>query len=169
MIYLFDLDGTLREPLSGSKFAQHPKDYKVIEGVYEQLDKVAWPEARLWGVSNQGGVAAGHKNLDDCFKEMAYTLQLIPALEGVAFCPDYDGRKLCVLNSRNVYAWNDSSSFYPDLIGSYRKPGTGMLEFVMRSLGSRDAVMVGDKPEDEQAAIAAGVGFVSAESWRSGV
>jgi D-glycero-D-manno-heptose 1,7-bisphosphate phosphatase len=123
----------------------------------------------LWGVSNQGGVAAGHKSLDSCFEEMAYTLQIFSQLEGISFCPDYEGRKLWGVNFRNICARYDQSDFYPDLIGTYRKPGPGMLEFVVRSLGPQDAVMVGDRPEDEAAAAAAGIGFIPAKSWRSGV
>jgi D-glycero-D-manno-heptose 1,7-bisphosphate phosphatase len=123
----------------------------------------------LWGVSNQGGVAAGHKSLDSCFGEMIYTLQIFPQLEGICFCPDYEERELQVVYARNAYVCYNQSNFYSDLLGSYRKPGPGMLEFVMRSLGSRDAVMIGDRIEDEQAAVGAKITFISAESWRSGV
>lgn len=172
MLYLLDLDGTLREPLSGHEFAQHPKDYKIIDGVYEAIDRVGeWPDNRFWGVSNQGGVAAGRKTLDDCFAEMVYTLQLAPFLETIVFCPDYEGAVLWVVSARNARA-RDQSDFYPGLAGAYRKPGAGALKFATRSTGfdgfEHDVVMVGDRPEDEEAAAAAGVNFISAESWRSG-
>jgi histidinol phosphatase-like enzyme len=143
-----------------------------MDGVYKALENAGeWPQNRFYGISNQGGVAANHKRLTDCFEEMFYTLKLVPALEAIAFCPDYEGQKLWVAHSRNLYTWHEVSNFYPDLIGTYRKPGAGMLNFAMWSCGFEpsEAVMIGDSSEDEEAAVAAGVSFLSADSWRSGV
>ncbi len=80
-LLLLDLDGTCREPASGEKFIQHPLDQRVIFGA----DKgVAHAHKQGWtiiAISNQGGVAAGHKLLEDAIAESHYTL-----------CPDFEGK-----------------------------------------------------------------------------
>lgn len=36
-ILFVDCDGTIREPLSGAKFIQHPHDQKIIKGATEAI------------------------------------------------------------------------------------------------------------------------------------
>lgn len=55
------------------------------------------------------------------------------------------------------------------LVGqNFRKPGAGMIiaAQAMQMLFVESVVFVGDRPEDEQAAIAAGVSFEWADEWR---
>lgn len=167
MIYFLDIDGTLRETLSGSEFARHPHDYKVMDGVLGAIARIRDSD-RIIAVSNQAGVEAGHKSLDFCLEEMVWTLTLLPRIEAILFCPDLAGTQLWVVYGRNVYIKHDKSP-YGDLLGTYRKPQAGMLEFVMRALDSREAVMIGNRPEDEGAATSAGIAFIPAESWRLGI
>ena len=49
------MDGTLREPLSGQQYFQHPKDQRIIEGAQVAIGayKDDWIIA---GITNQGGV-----------------------------------------------------------------------------------------------------------------
>ena len=160
-LLLLDLDGTIREPLSGAKFINHPRDQKIIAGADKAIShyhKCGW---LLLGISNQGGVAAGHKTLEDCILEQTYTLELFPEIHKIYFCPDYEGQQMgCVY--RNHY-----NLLSPDGYSSFRKPGAGMLEYAVKTHEADQSWFIGDRPEDEQAAEAAGVDFLHAETWRN--
>jgi D-glycero-D-manno-heptose 1,7-bisphosphate phosphatase len=67
-LLLIDMDGTLRELLSGQQYFPNPKDQRIIEGAQIAIRayKDDWIIA---GITNQGGVAAGHKSMQDCIKE----------------------------------------------------------------------------------------------------
>jgi phosphoglycolate phosphatase-like HAD superfamily hydrolase len=38
----------------------------------------------------------------------------------------------------------------------------------MEDYRDSDAIMIGDRPEDQQAAAAAGIAFIDAQAWRTG-
>lgn len=159
-LLLLDLDGTIREPVSGQKFIQHPRDQRVIEGADKAIVHYHGHGWLPIGISNQGGVAAGHKSLEDCVQEQFYTLELFPQLHKIYFCPDYEGKQLgcCYRNHYNV--------LFPSGYPSFRKPGAGMLEYAIQTHDSEECWYVGDRPEDEAAAVAASVNFVWANIWR---
>lgn len=164
-ILFLDCDGTIREPASGAKFITSFTDQKIIAGAARAID--SYPQDWLiTGITNQGGVAAGHKSLDDCIKEQQYTLSLLPRMHSIFFCPDYEGNSCYRVDQFGIireyfrdYAVVDYSSF--------RKPGAGMLELGM-DLMDTDAhhcLMIGDRDEDKAAAEAANIPFGWAEDW----
>lgn len=158
---LLDLDGTLREPLSGQQYFQHPQDQRLIAGVEVAIG--TYPADWLMvGITNQGGVAAGHKTIQQCIQEQQYTLQLLPQLKEIYFCPDFQGRKCFRVTRHNVH--NHSKSKWS---GHYRKPGAGMLQLAIARHQELPAncLYVGDRPEDEQAARRANVAFQWAWEW----
>jgi len=165
-ILFLDMDGTIRRPKSGEKFIQSPKDQEPIPGAEEAIAKYASEGYIIVGVTNQGGVAAEHKSLDDCIKEQQETLKLFPQIHSILFCPDFEGRKLHRCYRQTAFECSDK---YPDLIGTYRKPGKGMITHVLTSneADPSECLMVGDRSEDREAAEAAGVSFIEAEKWRS--
>ena len=59
MLLLLDIDGTVCETLSGERFGKHPKDYKLMPGVLQALEKLP-PLTKVIGISNQGGVDYGY-------------------------------------------------------------------------------------------------------------
>lgn len=161
-LVILDKDGTLVEPASGSKFTQFPEDQRLLSGVAERIADHKAVGDVLVIASNQGGVAAGHKSLRDAVAEMRYCLKLLPDIESALFCPDFDGNQCWYVDRDRDYQiemlqWQ----------GRMRKPGDGM---VQQALGSHpdteEILFVGDRPEDEQAAQAAGVAFVWADEWR---
>ena len=183
-LLLLDKDGTLVETVSGAKFVNEPKDQKFLPGVAEAIAKYAADKWHIAIVSNQGGVAAGHKTIESTIQEMAYCLKLIHDASGTSdpefgfFCPDMEG-----LTCFEVH-WAMSESFERKidwgkvhenadchcLRGQFRKPSPGML-LAVKELYSADAsdriLMVGDRTEDEDAAFAAKTEFMWAEDWRS--
>jgi D-glycero-D-manno-heptose 1,7-bisphosphate phosphatase len=142
--------------------------------------------------SNQGGVSAGFKTLDQASSEMSYCLHLLESqdisIKTGLFCPDFDGNQCRVVN------WGESFDYIADslvgcknedLIGTFRKPSPGMLKaiasfFEMPKTKTKDANpfatelkiedcwMIGDRDEDRLAAEAAGFSFLDAEEWRKG-
>jgi D-glycero-D-manno-heptose 1,7-bisphosphate phosphatase len=87
-LLLLDCDGTIREPASGGKFIQHPSDQRIIKGADQALAHYHKNEWQIVGITNQGGVAAGHKTIEDAIEEQLITLELFPEIEGIFFCPD---------------------------------------------------------------------------------
>lgn len=176
-LLLLDKDGTLITPASGEKFVQTPWDQKPLEGV---TGGIAAARAAGWGIaicSNQGGISAGYKSLENTFLEMRFCLELFPNISEAYFCPaNYGdiGRECwrcwgnCQEDERikyNQFASELSWSQYGK--ADYRKPGPGML-LLAQSIQNADMVLyVGDRPEDENAAKNASIPFLSAEEWRS--
>ena len=160
-LLLIDMDGTLREPLSGQQYFQHPKDQRIIEGapIAIRAYKDDWI---IVGITNQGGVAAGHKSMQECIQEQQYTLELFPELREIYFCPDFEGKKCFRVTGYNVYNYSKTN-----WSGHYRKPRSGMLQLAMvrHKHSPQNSLYVGDRSEDEQVAQRAGVSFQWAWDW----
>lgn len=171
-LLLVDCDGTIRESASGNKFIQYPKDQQIIDGAGSAL---AYYQNQGWtivGISNQGGVQAGHKSVKDCLEEQQYTLELCPQIAAIIFCPDYEGETIVDIVRPMALAFNpdfDHKQTHEQLKGTYRKPNPGMLLLAMAWLGvdKADCLYVGDMQDDQSAAAAAGINFRWASYWRN--
>lgn len=156
-----DLDGTIREPLSGKRYFQDFQDQQIIPGAEVAIGayKDNWIIA---GITNQGGVAAGYKTIIECVREQQYTLELFPELREIYFCPDFEGKKCFRVARHNVY--NHSKTKWS---GYYRKPKAGMLHLAMlrHKHTPENTIYVGDRPEDEAAGRSAGVKFQWGTDW----
>lgn len=165
-ILFVDIDGTPSETISGHSFKQHPQDVKVMEGADKALAHFHNSGWTVIGISNQGGIAKGFKSRQATIQEMQFTMQLLPELIAVYFCPDFEGQecwRVLQLSASEVGAER------LELIGQYRKPEAGMIKFNFRAYYPnviKDAWMVGDRLEDEQCAINAGINFCPAQVWR---
>lgn len=164
-LLLLDKDGTLVRPKSGGEFVQSPEDQELLPGVEGAIADYVADGYTLVIVSNQGGVAAGHKTLESAIAEMRYCMELLPEISGALFCPDFEGEECWLLLD------NEGRECITSNRQNFRKPHPGMLNLAIRnwfgiSADKSEALMVGDRPEDEQAAIAAGVRFVWADEWR---
>ena len=160
-LLLLDLDGTLREPLSGKPYFQHPQDQQLVTGA--DLAIRSYPaDWTIVGITNQGGVAAGYKSMQQCIQEQQYTLQLIPQLKEIYFCPDFEGRKCFRVTRHNAHNHSLTKWFR-----QYRKPNPGMLKLAMvrHNQLPENCLYVGDRPEDEQAAQRAGIAFQWTWAW----
>lgn len=166
-LLLLDKDGTIVFPASGEKFVQSPDDQQLLPGVAEAIDRYANEGWTMAIASNQGGVAAGHKTLEEAFCEMQFCLKLLGGhcTWRVYFCPDFEGKTCFAGDWRGFenYSWLIAQR-------GYRKPNPGMIQAAMLECQITDpqsVLFVGDRPEDEQAAIAAGVPFMWADAWRN--
>jgi D-glycero-D-manno-heptose 1,7-bisphosphate phosphatase len=169
MLIILDKDGTLVKPKSRNTFVQHPTDQRLLAGVAERIAELKAIGAVLVIASNQGGVSAGHKNHEDAAAEMRYCLELLPDISEAWYCTDFGGEVAFIVQGQAPAIHVSELDDYQHLVGSFRKPSPGLLLGAMRRYGAKEVVMVGDRPEDAQAAVSAGVTFVDAEAWRSGV
>lgn len=157
-ILFLDCDGTIREPLSGAKFISHPRDQQIIPRADKAL---AHYHKRGWvivGISNQGGVGAGHKSLEAAIAEQEYTLGLFPEMTAIYFCPDFEGKRCIVVGHRSVehflastdadrLKWQNPELWQHRPPGaiisglengfSFRKPGSGMLSKAIEDFSGR--------------------------------
>ena len=162
-ILFLDCDGTIREPKSGAKFISAPEDQKIIKGADKAIANYAALGYTIIGVSNQGGVGAGHKSLSDCIAEQAETLKLLPQIQAIYFCPDFEGNNCWYVSPDRNFQIRSSK-----LRGKFRKPDAGMVVYALwckPEVELSNCLMVGDRFEDEAAAAAAGVQFLWAADW----
>ncbi len=171
-LLLLDCDGTIREPLSGNEFMQHSRDQKIIEGADKAIAYFASDNWQIYGYSNQGGVAAGQKSLEDTIAEQQYTLTLFPEITAIFFCPDYEGNLLYKADRREAIKYERDTYLLPygrvKAFDSFRKPARGGIDFIVCWLNQsfEKILYIGDRPEDEQAAEAAAIKFQWASKWR---
>lgn len=121
-------------------------------------------------------IIVGIASLDMTFyinqTELRCTLQSIPQMQGIYLCPEPQGKQCLYVTQSSPYPYHlhrQRIARELDLIGKFRKPNPGLLIMASRHL-LKDAaariLYVGDRPEDEQTAKAAGIEFEWAENWR---
>jgi D-glycero-D-manno-heptose 1,7-bisphosphate phosphatase len=167
----FDIDGTLTGTISGETFKKHSEDVAVLPGVKEAI---AWYKAHDWqfiGISNQGGVGAGHKSIESAISEMQFTIKLIPELSAIYFCPDFDGLicwRVSSYESVKISDHNEDNSFFLKEEFRYRKPGSGMIYQATFdcTIDKSESWYIGDRPEDEACARNADINFMWADTFR---
>lgn len=104
-ILFLDLDGTVRKTKSGFHSINDPYDQELIPGVENAIARYKGWE--IFGITNQGGVGAGFKTLNDCILEQAETMRLLPWIQSVCFCPD-DGKTMYMVKSCTHKVTKDS-------------------------------------------------------------
>lgn len=149
-LIIFDVDGTLTETRSGKPFRENAADWHWIAGRLFRLADLDGAGVKLAIATNQGGVAFGLLDPDETraeLKRMAEEAHIVY----IAMCFSHPKAKL------DEYR-EDSPR---------RKPGPGMLLEIIASSGEQkaDILYVGDRPEDEGAAQAAGVAFMWAADF----
>lgn len=169
-ILFLDMDNTVRRTKSGATFINDPYDQELIPGVEEAIAR--YQDWIIIGITNQGGVKAGFKTLENCIQEQIITLKLIPEMQRIYFCPD-DGRTCWLVHNENSYGKIEADGRYAYLRGkNFRKPSPGMIDaaFANRNQNYRkyEFLFVGDRPEDQQCAANANIPFMWAEDWRNG-
>lgn len=156
---IVDLDGTIRKSKAGNRFIDGPDDVELYPGVIEKLAKYVELGYRIFGVTNQGGIAFGHKSELQVTDEVNATLELFG--EDNPFC----GVMVATSHPQGTVEPHCHRSFY-------RKPYYGALvefERVARANGEvidwDKSIVVGDRWDDRDMAKAAEVAFVWAWSF----
>lgn len=156
-----DIDGTIRWGKNElGRFVNTADDVRVFDEVPDLLrgyKSLGW---RIVGVSNQGGISLGYMSEQTCVEAMNETYrQTRNAFDRIGFCPHHP------------------DALYPEMARCWcRKPKPGLVIETALGLAEQTGeiyppylgLFVGDRPEDELCAEAAGLPFVSAEVWRTG-
>jgi D-glycero-D-manno-heptose 1,7-bisphosphate phosphatase len=169
---IFDKDGTLTTPKSGANFVQNPEDQVLLPGVAEGIAALAADGWALAIASNQGGVAAGYKSVYSAIDEMLYAMDL-SSIDLAMAAHSYENE----YGEAIFLDLSDGGRFWEIITNrqrKFRKPNEGMIDYLASTFyGSRhwmpeiQILFVGDRPEDQQAAAAAGVPFQWADEWRA--
>ncbi len=149
-LIIFDADGTLCTTKSGATFRKTADDWQWLPGRLEKLAELRNQGVKIGIATNQGGVAFGYLDPHEIRQELYKMGRLIHAA-AIEMCFSHP--------NATIDLWREN--------GSRRKPGTDMLLAIIKDSGEskQDTLMVGDRPEDEQAAKNAGVSFMWADAF----
>ncbi len=161
VLYL-DLDGTVRWGKDElGRFVNTAEDVRIFDevpGLIGRYKRAGW---KIVGVTNQGGVALGHMTLSECMDALNATNSgVFNQFDKIMMCTHFPTAEI----PEDAACW-------------CRKPRPGMIIEAALDLANRYqghifpphlGLMVGDRPEDEQAAENAGLAFMWAHHWRSG-
>jgi D-glycero-D-manno-heptose 1,7-bisphosphate phosphatase len=140
-----DLDGTVRETLSGRYSPLDPEDQVVLPGVAARLTEYRERGYFVVGVTNQAGVAFGDLSEADVVAINARLSDLLlPCLFGdILYCPHHP------------QGWRSGYRVRCEA----RKPGAGMAltAAARHGLALGESLMVGDREVDRGFAQAAGI------------
>ena len=167
-ILFLDLDGTVRKTKSGATFINDPYDQELIPEVEDVI--ALYHDYKIIGVTNQGGVIAGYKSLENCFEEQRQTLKLLPQMSLLLFCTD-NGDTMFRFSQQSLEKHGIPTMLRSSHFGNFRKPNPGMIVFGMEYYSREkleEVLMVGDEPEDQQTANNTNIPFMWAEEWRNG-
>lgn len=154
-----DLDGTIRASRSGG-FIDGPEDIVLLPNTEETLWRYRNAGYLVFGVTNQGGVAYGHKTIKQVNEEIEATLQLFKEnpFHMVKACYQMAGGKVPAYSYRSLH----------------RKPGIGMLALMEVAAWDSgfvvdwdNSIMVGDGEEDKDLAKNADIAFLWADYFFS--
>lgn len=160
VLYL-DLDGTVRHGFDElGRFVNTPDDVVVFPEAVELMRRWKQGGGRIVGISNQGGIALGHMTQSMCAQTMLRTHKLTGELfDKISWCSHHP------------------SADHPEMARCWcRKPSPGLLIESALALAAKHpgeiyppymALMVGDRPEDEECASIASIDFQWAAEWRA--
>lgn len=151
-LIIFDVDGTLVRTKSGKEFRADAADWELLPGRVEKLAALKAQGIRLALASNQGGVGFGLLKQEEIMREIHATAKTLGIPRGgVYICYNHPRAKL------EQYRADDHR----------RKPGPGMLLEAMQDFEASpmETLMVGDRPEDKEAARAATCVFIHADDF----
>ncbi len=155
---IFDVDWTLTKPKTGGTFRESADDWQWLPGRREKLAEIQAEGIPTAYATNQGGVGFPWSK----YSQADLFIELIEfGNQG-----NFDTGRICysIPNEKALPAY-----YHPN--DPRRKPNPGMLLEIMEELGvfPQETLMVGDRPEDQQAAEAAGCAFQWADEFFSEV
>ena len=157
MLIILDADETLVRAGEGIKLPNRLSEQELIPGVVERCAALRRDGHRLAIASNQAGVVLGYGALEDAVERISWLARQVGAEHWLISTWHKRSRQQIRHDPENGVSY---SPFF-------RKPQPGMLMWLMLRLESpvTDTMFVGDSPEDQAAAIGAGVRFEWAKDF----
>lgn len=151
MHYILDVDGTLTSGIDSDK---------VLPEMLENCRNAIAQGHKLVLASNQGGVMLGYRTLEA-------TLARIAKIAGEVGAIDYYICTWHFVGYAHKKTGHNPDAHYSD-DPSWRKPEPGMLQHIIQKYGltPQTCVYIGDRAQDKDAAIAAGIPFEWHLNWR---
>lgn len=157
MLYLFDLDGTLISSYMDNPDRNYHR-WEVLPGRHERLAVLRAEGHRLGVATNQAGVAFGHVTEEEVMSRIAKVLRVLDLPDDTPVEACFGHPRSPTLRYRAI-----------ELVDCRKPRGTMLRRLIERVPGAvpNACVYIGDRPEDQQAAADAGVGFYWAEEFFS--
>jgi D-glycero-D-manno-heptose 1,7-bisphosphate phosphatase len=161
-LLFLDIDGTVRHGANerDGKFVNGPEDVVIFPDALKRMSTWVGDGGRIIGVSNQGGVSMG-----------------LTQWERVQAAMDETDRQTDRLFEMILFCIHHPRALRADLRKcACRKPAPGLLiqgmielkrRFPLEDYPVARMLMVGDRPEDREAARRINVNFLTADVWRS--
>jgi histidinol phosphatase-like enzyme len=142
-----------------------------IDGsIYFVLDRERWTGNCYVCLHTKDFALVAFKSIDEAIEEMKFAAELC-GIDYCLFCPAMDGSVLWIVANHGD-GWAELECHEKDNIlgiGNFRKPNPGMLNtIVVNTEIGLSTLMVGDRPEDQAAAKAAGFAFEWANDFFGG-
>ncbi len=154
---IFDLDGTLVTTRSGDKFRRTANDWEWISNRLDTCQRLRDSGIILGIATNQAGVAFPWSR----FTEQEIQREIDIVARSIVAAPADIKVSYTTPNERATpHYWRPNDN--------RRKPGAGMLLEIISNnpdISLDKFLMVGDREEDEKAAIAAGIHFMNADDF----
>lgn len=165
-IVVLDLDGTVRRSKT-QKFIKNADDLELIPGIVTAVKTLISRGFLIYGLSNQGGVAFGHKTAEIVMEENIRTMELFRDDPNILYKSNYPFELIV-----NAYSMEGATNDIFNRRSLLRKPeigGLGAIEYHALQnkvlIDWESSFMVGDRPEDQQCADDAGIDFIDAEEF----
>ena len=153
-----DLDGTVRRNKDGDPFSKDLEQMELMPGIEDLIYAFREKGYMIVGITNQAGVAHGHKTPDDVMNEIHHMFSLFKQ-------NPFNIIKACFHDGKGTVAPYNYRSLH-------RKPDIGMLamaEFDAFEAGYiidwDNSLFVGDRKEDQACANNANVEFMYIDSF----
>lgn len=160
-----DFDGTIRHPPEGKDFINGPEDVRLYDEVFEKLWHHRDNGHVILGLTNQGGLAFGHKTPNDVLGEV-HRMRQIGEERGHRW-PFHEWYAAFLMENAGIGAYRARSLS--------RKPRYGGLAILHRRLWENhslrvdwnESIFVGDMDTDYGCAENAEIDFLHAEAFRA--
>lgn len=151
-VLFLDLDGTVRRSKADPNgFISGPHDIELVPGILDKMQRYSNEGWYIAGISNQGGVAHGHKSHEQVDAEMKVTQSLCLGMFATI---------------RSCYCMADGNIFPYNYRSLTRKPDIGMLVLIEKDfwengmvIDYKNSLYVGDREEDKECARRAEIEF----------
>lgn len=189
-LYIFDVDWTLRETISGKTFPERPNDWRWMSGRLEILQELWTAEKKIVLATNRAGsfwrAVTGQEKYptatDDAqalrffLLDVPGTLSHRPQTPPLLLISLYDERAATLCTDSQLVLRGIQDQMFGVFDGlnvlisyesKWRKPQPGMLDYAIRYYKQtpQTTIFVGDLDDDKQAADAAGCSFMWAHEF----
>lgn len=165
---ILDINHTVNQPFDGT-FVQTPYEQKIIPGAITGMKFLQDNGWTLIGASNQKGFPT-YKPYENILVEMRHCQEMLYdegiSMYGILIALGKGETCSLVRGFGAGAGLLDCYEVFSESHISYRKPSPGMINLARQLTGyPQDVIMIGDRPEDRDAAKNAMIPYIEASTW----